>query len=323
MGLADRDYTRNRPAGPGGLGPRFGPRMGLSATGWLIAINVVVFVLTVGAGPLGAWLWQWGHFSTARAFFERVPAPDGSVRTILFLEVWRFITFQFLHANVLHIAMNMLGLWVFGRAVEERLGPRRYLAFYLVCGVFGAVLFVLLNLLGQVLPGVPGVLVDNPQTPLIGASAGVFGVIMACAYLIPNEQVVLLFPPIPVRIKVFAYFYVGLAVVLLVTGSRNAGGEAAHLGGAIAGFFFIRNTHLLRDFFDVFARSDKAGRTGPSGRTAAGARPRGRARSGPKPLPESEVDRILDKIRDEGTGALTPAERRRLARASRSEDEKA
>jgi membrane associated rhomboid family serine protease len=296
----------------GGLG-------GVSATGWLIGVNVVVFLLGV-SGPLGSRMQKWGHFSTARAFFEQASVVDGAGQVVgrvlvPHLEVWRFVTFQFLHAGVMHLAMNMLGLWVFGRAVEERVGARRYLAFYLVCGIFGALLFVILNLLGHVLPGVPGLLFNDPSSPLVGASAGVFGVIMACAYLMPREEIVLLFPPIPMKMKTFAYAYVGLSLFMLVIGSRNAGGEAAHLGGAIAGYFFIRNTHLLRDFFDVFQRSDR-----PKGRAVK------RGKNGPMragksegSMEASEVDAILDKIREQGASSLTAKERERLARASASD----
>jgi membrane associated rhomboid family serine protease len=225
-----------------------------------------------------------GHMSTARGFFG--------------MQVWRFVTFQFLHANITHLFFNMFGLWIFGGMVEQFLGFKRYAAFYLTCGVFGAISYLILNLLGEQLNvKLPGVLLENPFTPLVGASAGVFGVIVACAYIAPDAIVQLLFPPIPLKLKYMAYGYVALAAFNLLRGGANAGGDAAHMGGAIAGYFFIRNSHLLRDFFDVFGDSRRGGGAGGS--------------------EEAEVDRILGKVATQGLGSLSEGEKAALRRASR------
>ena len=245
------------------------------STGEVVGVNVYMI-----QEPLTAL----GHFSTARAFFG--------------LELWRFVTFQFLHGGFLHLFFNMFGLWIFGGMVEQYLGFKRYAAFYLVCGIFGAVAYLVLNFLGAGLHlRMPGVLINQLTTPLVGASAGVFAVIMAAAFIAPNAIVQLLFPPIPLPLWVMAYGYVGLAVINLFSSGNNAGGDAAHLGGAAAGYFFIRNTHLLRDFFDVF------GGKGP-------------ARGVAHELNPGEVDRILDKVRGSGLGSLTDRERDRLRRHS-------
>src|SRR6185436_18755240 len=114
------------------------------------------------------------------------------------------------------------------------------------------------------------------------ASAGVFGVIMAAAYIAPNAIVQLLFPPIPLKLKWFAYGYVALAAANLLRGGHNAGGDAAHVGGALAGYFFVRNAHLLRDFFDVIGR-----------RTPAAGGPATEADT-------QELDRILQKVGRDG-----------------------
>ena len=230
-----------------------------------------------------------GHFSTYQGF-QRV-------------EVWRLVTFQFLHAGPTHLILNMLGLWLFGGTVERKLGFRKYAAFYLVCGIFGGMLYMVLNLLGNIIPPgaewlhrIPGLLVHETTSPLVGASAGVFGVIVACAYLEPKENVQILFIPIGIPLPWFAYGYVALSIFNLLSGSANAGGEAAHVGGAVAGYYFIRHSHLLRDFFDVFGDSRKPGgsRRNPQARAA-------------------EVDRILQKVSRQGADSLTPAERRTLA----------
>ena len=234
-------------------------------------------------------LHAYGHFSTALAFFR--------------VEVWRFVTFQFLHANIAHLFFNMFGLFIFGGLVEQQLGRKRYAAFYLVCGVFGGISYLILNVLGAGLGlRLPGVLIGDIHTPLVGASAGVFGVIMACARIAPNAVVQLIFPPIPLRMKWLAYGYVGLAVFNLLRAGQNAGGDAAHVGGAIAGWFFIRNSHLLRDFFDIFGDSRKGPR-----------RPRA---AGPS---QRDIDRILRKVGDKGMDSLSEKEKRMLARASEAE----
>jgi membrane associated rhomboid family serine protease len=241
--------------------------------------------------PVGARTYQWmnpldkwGHMSTWFVVRE--------------LQVWRVVTFQFLHANITHIFFNMFGLWVFGGMVEQYLGSRRYAAFYLTCGIFGALTYLLLNALGASGVHLPAMLVEDEHTPLVGASAGVFGVIVAAAYIAPNAIVQLLFPPIPLKLKFMAYAYVALAAFNLLRGGQNAGGDAAHMGGAIAGFFLVRNAHLLWDFFDVF----KDSRRGGAGR--------------PRDADAAEVDRILAKVRSGGLRSLSEGERRTLRRAS-------
>lgn len=227
----------------------------------------------------------WGHFSTGKAFFG--------------VEVWRFVTFQFLHADFWHLFFNMFGLWVFGGMVEQYLGFKRYAAFYLLCGIFGAVAYLLLNVVGVFLKvQIPGVLIHDPFMPLVGASAGVFGVIVAAAFIAPDAIVVIPIPPIPLPLWLMAYGYVAIALINLLAGGRNAGGDAAHLGGAVAGYFFIRRTHLLRDFFDIFGTS----RSG-----------RARAEPGAAPGPDQpEIDRILGKVREYGLASLDDQEKEAL-----------
>lgn len=239
----------------------------------------------------------YGHFSTHLAVFG--------------LEVWRLLTFQFLHAGVLHLAMNMLGLYVFGGMVEQYLGSKRYLAFYLTCGIAGGLAYLALNLLGTICGSmgwnhVPLLLYNQSTTPLVGASAGVFGIILACAYISPHSIVQLAFPPIPMKLRTMAFLYVGIAVFTVIVRGRNAGGEVAHLGGALAGFVLIRRSHLLYDFFDVFTDSRKA---------RGAAKPAPPFRSRPvSPAEDAEVDRILAKVRASGVHSLTEGEKGTLER---------
>ncbi len=363
MGIYDRDYAR--PDGPGNSRGRGGPAawsapggpLGrlrfLSVNTWIIAINIVVFLIvgltgqaarpvflertfTVENVPaqfaegneflpvrnapslvtrplidpqtgavIGRALYQlmdplkeWGHFSTDRGFFK--------------LEVWRLVTFQFLHAGILHIGFNMLGLYFFGPLVEQYLGRKRYAAFYLMCGICGGLAYLALNLIGAVGISLPGALDVQTTTPLVGASAGVFGIIMACAFIAPTVTVQLLFPPIPMKMRTMAYLFVGLAALnLFFFQGVNQGGDAAHMGGAIAGYFFIRRPHLLRDFFDVLGPKKSGG--GPASVHAKKPVLRGGTRAG---ATDAEVDRVLDKVRAEGLGSLTDAEKRVLRSAT-------
>lgn len=249
----------------------------------------------------------WGHFSTAKAF--------------LALEVWRFVSFQFLHVSLIHLGLNLLALWVFGPDVEEYLGRKRYMALYLVCGVFGAVTYLLLNLLGQVIPGgsmIPGLLVDDIRTPLVGASAGIFGIMLAAAFVAPHRIIQVLFV-FSVRQRPAIYAFFAIAVISLLLNTNNAGGEAAHVGGAAAGYYFIRRMYLLRDFFDVLGEDgDKGKKPGPSRgspRAVAGEAKPVAVSVTPEP---AEVDAILDKIRQQGSQSLTEAERKILAEATNS-----
>lgn len=303
MGLYDRNYARSGRETWGGRS-----KWPLSFNATLIAVNIAIFLpmFVAPQSALADVLFRFGFFSTDR--------------TINRLEFWRVLTFQFLHAGFLHLFFNMLGLFIFGPLVESHLGSKRYAAFYLVCGIFGGLTYLLLNGLGALarqmgFDGIPVLIYNSIQTPLVGASAGVFGVIMACAYIAPNTVIQLLIPPVPMRMKVFAYVYVGIAAANLFFGGHNAGGDAAHIGGAVAGYFFIRNVHLLRDFFDVLGDSrkvDRKPRAGPAPappRVSPPARPR-------RAVPDAEVDRILQKVAENGLASLTSSERETLRRAT-------
>ncbi len=253
-------------------------------------------------------LWAFGYFSTSRALITL----DAYVGLRGF-EFWRFITFQFLHADLGHLLFNMIGLYFFGGLVEQYLGSKRYLAFYLLCGMMGAAAYLALNFAGWSMfqltgRDLPVLLVNDPGTPLVGASAGVFGVVMASAFLVPNARVLLFFI-IPMRLATLAYGLVIVALLSVMFGTTNAGGEAAHIGGAVAGYWFIRRPHLLHGFFDFLGRYDPTSRSGAAYRagrlSSAGA------------VADAEVDRILAKIHSDGLQSLTRREKDVLRKASR------
>lgn len=249
MGIYDRDYYR-RSLPRGG----FGYFNAWSVTTWLIVANVVVYF---ACGIVGRIFAQSGTgafdgidgFSTPEAMRRFTLALMSPVerwgyfsldRAVYAGQIWRFFTFQFLHASLLHLIGNMLGLYFFGPIVESHFGPRRYLAFYLLCGLAGALSYVLLAF--------SHVIRIEPWEPLVGASAGIFGLLVAAAMIAPDVQV--FYYVFPVTIRMLAIFGIVLAAyaVFASVEQLNSGGEAAHLGGGVLGFLLIKNQHWLNPF---------------------------------------------------------------------------
>jgi membrane associated rhomboid family serine protease len=191
-----------------------------SLTYWLIAINVALYLVDL---LTRGWISDWGEFSADQAFHH--------------LQLWRLITCSFLHASPEHLGFNMIALWAFGPFVETVLRPRRYLAFYLFCGLGGILGYLLLWRL-QFLD-------VTSQTALVGASANIFGVMIAGARLSPNRIIRLMWPPVQLRLITLGWILIGLAVLKIASRSDNAGGEAAHLGGAFVGYVLIKNLHVF------------------------------------------------------------------------------
>jgi membrane associated rhomboid family serine protease len=253
MGIYDRDYYRNTPPRGG-----FGYFHMWSITTWLIIINVVVFFLDGmlhRMAPPVAMSWdyeptfqdfmgpleRWGYFSTATAVFGG--------------QLWRFVTFQFLHASPGHLFANMLGLYFFGPIVEAHFGPRRYLAFYLLCGLAGAGSYVFL--------AASHILGTGAESPLVGASAGIFGLLVSAAMIAPDVTIYIIFLPISIRmLAILSMVLAAYTVFALGSVGSNAGGEAAHLGGGALGFLLMRNQHWL----SVFAPRGRASLSGPGRR---------------------------------------------------------
>lgn len=155
---------------------------------------------------------------------------------------WQLLTFQFLHGGILHLVLNSWGIYVFGHAVEQALGRRRLLNVYLLSGVAGGGLHVLGSLLLPNHFGVIHAFGGTIYNPVVGASAGLFGLMAVFATLYPQHdlKVLLLFVfPITVSARVLLGVSAGVSVVgMLMTRSHVAHG--AHLGGILAGFIYVR-----------------------------------------------------------------------------------
>ncbi|MGN6724356.1 MAG: rhomboid family intramembrane serine protease [Tepidisphaeraceae bacterium] len=202
-----------------------------TVTRWLIVANVLVFVLDyfVIRRPLTLMIQGqpaftepllafYGHFSVFFAIFH--------------YQFWRFFTYQFVHANIEHILLNMMGLFMAGPLVEAAMGRVRFLVFYLICGAMGPIAHIGLSQLH--------ILDLNAFTPLVGASASIYGVLVAAARIAPDAEVMLVFPPIDMKLRNFVLLIIGLSLAAVLWRWQNAGGHAAHLGGAVAGWILAR-----------------------------------------------------------------------------------
>jgi membrane associated rhomboid family serine protease len=156
--------------------------------------------------------------------------PLQPVYGVVLFHVWQLVTYAFLHSteNLAHLLFNMVALWMFGRPVENAVGPRRLLTCY-----FAAVITAALTQLF-----VPGIL-GAPPAPVVGASGGVFGLILACAVLFPYAKVFVFFVPIGVPMWLFAAGYAGVELYLGVTGRLADVAHFAHLGGLIGAALVI------------------------------------------------------------------------------------
>ena len=192
---------------------------------FLILANVAIFF--AGAAYMPAvtafyGLWPAGTFTVAG-----FPGQVG-------FEPWQLLTYGFLHANLLHLGLNMFGLFTFGREVERTTGTWRFAALY-----FASVLTAGITQL--VVVSLPPV--TDPY-PTVGASGGVFGVLLAFAMLYPNRMIRLIFPPIPMRAWVFVGLYALVELVQGVTGTTSGVAHFAHLGGMVGAWLVLRRWQL-------------------------------------------------------------------------------
>jgi membrane associated rhomboid family serine protease len=213
--------------------------------------------------------------------------------------VWQFITYQFLHANIWHLLGNMIAIYFFGRAVEERLGQVTFLKVYFLSGIMGGLLHIAI---GWIFPAQFGIHVS-------GASAAAFGLI-AAATMIDPDAVILVSFIIPLKSK---YFLLGAAVIsficMFLPNSKIA--HDAHLGGLLAGVIFMRWNALVSTLFPALGR----GRGFAAHDFVQPKSKRRRPELGREEFISKEVDPILDKISAHGIQSLTPQEREILESA--------
>ncbi len=163
--------------------------------------------------------------------FALWPLHSGAVAPMLpvvnSFQPWQLVTYAFLHGNLMHLLLNMYALWMFGIALENLWGSRNFAIYYFVC-VIGAGLTQLLVASGS-----------GQVYPTIGASGGVFGVLLAFGMFFPNERLMLLFPPIPIKAIWFVAIYGVITLIFGITGTASGIAHFAHLGGMLFGFLMI------------------------------------------------------------------------------------
>ena len=157
---------------------------------------------------------------------EAVRTFSGAVVQIPGFWPWQLVTYAFLHGGLWHLLFNMFALWMFGVQIENSWGSRRFAIYYFIC-VIGAGVVQALVMWGQ-------------PVPTLGASGGVFGVLVAFGMMFPNQRIMLLIPPIPIKAKWFVIGYGAIELFLGVTGGQAGVANFAHVGGAVVGFLVIQ-----------------------------------------------------------------------------------
>ncbi len=194
----------------------------------LLIANALVFLLQQVLGDAmfqPFMLWPLGNDSG-----DAVASGAGLFASQSFMP-WQLLTYAFLHANLMHVGFNMLALVMFGSPLEYTWGNRRFLTYYLVC-VVGAGLCQLLVASWLSNQGL--------SYPTIGASGGVFGLLLAYGLLFPNQRVMLLIPPIPMKASTLVIVYGALELLLGASGLQPGVAHFAHLGGMLFGWVLIR-----------------------------------------------------------------------------------
>ena len=276
----------------------------------LIAINLIAFFVLLIARVV---LTLSGFGALYKEGLKWIMMP-ASLSTLA-KQPWSIFTYFFLHEGLFHILFNLLFLYYFGLLVHQYLGSRKLTNLYLLGGVFGAGFYLLMYNIAPYFSGA----VDTSF--MLGASAGVFAVVVGAATLAPQTTFVL-FLLGPVKIVYIAAFYVLLSFANSI--GENAGGEIAHLGGAMLGFGYI---FLLRKGWDLGIPIQKVGlffenlgnRRAPkvsyrraSSTTTGNTKSEGAKQVNRETLTQEEVDKILDKIADKGYDGLTKEEKRKL-----------
>lgn len=272
-----------------------GPQRMFGMTPWvrrLLVANLVVFLLQ-------------------ETVFLKAGSVLGFDPLLVLGRPWTALTYMFLHTGVLHLAFNLLALFIFGPPVEERMGGSAFIGFYLVAGLGGALFSFAMTLLPHSSP----ILV-------VGASAAVYGVMLAFAWYWPDEPIFVFPLPEPILAKWLVIFFVLLSLTFALIPSLQPGvAHVAHLGGFATAFLWLkldawrlgRAERRLRGAAERGVLVHPAALTARRGGETRKTTPRGRSPE----RPNAEIDRVLDKISASGLASLTPAEKRFLAEMSK------
>lgn len=266
------------------------PRLS-SVIRWLIVINVAIFFIDTISR-------NWSPMWTRDGF-------GLSLSGLLHFCIWQPITYMFIHSDTWHLLFNMLGLYIFGSEFERAFGSRRLLQYYFACGIGGGLAYLMLALINA----------SYADVPLIGASGGVYGLLMAAVIFFPHIQVVMIIFPMPIR--VFAAILAAILLLQFLSGQvQNLGGETCHVAGALTAILVFR-------VWGITPRVQIAGLSMNPLSNWAQRRRKGAWERRQRQIAEeaAEVDRILAKVHDRGIASLNASEKKILERATRRQRE--
>lgn len=274
MGIYDRNYTQDSY----GRQARFMMPTLTPAVKWILIVNVVLFIAEAVAPPFRNFIEYWFAVLPINPFYA--------------IQIWRYISYQFLHDGFFHVFFNMIVVFFFGPMFERLWGTRRFVIFYLTCGGVGGLLYALLAIANLMEPGL-----------LIGASGAIFGLLTAGAILFPN-----------LRVYVYGIFPIPLAVMAVIMGvisfltllaGQNQGGELAHLAGMAAGAAFVLGKPFLEKQKIHVNTNNRAWEKKLQNEREF----------------QQKVNEVLDKVRDKGIQSLTGREKKILQQATHRERE--
>ena len=256
---------------------------GPSVVKMIIVVNVLVFLLQ----------------NTSSNFTGRFLLIPQAVTT--YGQYYRVFTYMFLHGGFFHILMNMWMLYLFGGMLEKRIGSINFAVLYFVSGLLGGLFYMFANW--------------NMGMGCLGASGAVVGVSIATAMFFPDLRIMLLFPPIPMKLKTFTIVFLLLEIFLEYSNAGRGGvlgniAHTAHLGGALGAYLYLKILFGKEIVWDILPKF--------------GGRKIGTAYKPPPPgwsfidkgtVPQSEIDRLLDKISETGINSLTQEEEEILRKA--------
>lgn len=290
----------------------------------LLIINVLVFIFTLVIPSATSYLGL--HFVLADNF-----------------RIWQLLTYMFVHGGFTHIFFNMFALWMFGRVMENVWGPRKFLYYYLVCGIGAGIMQELAQLGTYYFEGLYAYDHVNTGTAIIttgeylnlwntvGASGAVYGILLAFGMTFPNERIFIFPIPVPIKAKWFVIGYAALELFSSVSSSMDGIAHLAHLGGMLFGLLLILywrrhpgsdarfSRNRGQEFFNNMKRNFEQRKKPSQPQTPPHQTPReaDMEYNARKKQRQAEVDAILDKIRKSGYDSLTKEEKKRLFEASK------
>jgi membrane associated rhomboid family serine protease len=188
----------------------------------LLILNGGIFIFELFAGEILINLFALWPIAPSGTIIYGVTAPE--------FQIWQLFSYSFLHGGIAHLLLNMYALWMFGSRIEIVLGSKKFTQYYLVC-VLGAALLQLFVASQSASEGA--------IYPTIGASGGVFGILLAFGMIFPNEKLMLIFPPVILKAKWFVLIYGIIELWAGITGSAAGIAHFAHLGGMLFGYFLL------------------------------------------------------------------------------------